>query len=62
MKLKDILVFILTCSQALVLLHEYVTEGYVFDPIDLITPEITHEKIWLALIIILFVIGRRRKQ
>jgi len=47
----------LLVSALIVLIDEVVKEGYVFNPADLLTPAITHEKIFLALIVIAMIIG-----
>jgi hypothetical protein len=43
----------------LVLVDEIVKEGYTIDPYDFVSPGITHEKIFLALVLIAIVLGLR---
>ncbi len=43
-----------------VLVDEAVKEGYILDPTDLFNPAITHEKIFLSLLIVGLVAGWRR--
>lgn len=45
----------------IVLVHELIAEGYVFDPIDIVLPKVTHEKIFLILLIIGILLGLRKK-
>lgn len=42
-----------------VLVDEALKEGYVFDPTDLVVPRITHEKLFLALLLLGLVLGLR---
>lgn len=44
-----------------VLADEAVTEGYVFDPADLVSLGMTHEKVFVILIALALLIGLRRK-
>ena len=43
------------------LVDEAVKEGYVFDPLDLINPVITHEKLFILFLILGLVLGLRKK-
>jgi len=43
-----------------VLVDEAIKEGYVFDPRDVVSPSITHEKIFLLLFVIGMILGLRR--
>jgi len=44
-----------------ILFDEAVTEGYVFDPIDVINGRITHEKLFLLFLILGLILGLRRR-
>lgn len=65
-KLSDfqryVLSLVLVFISFLVLLHEFIVEGYVFDPVDIIVPRITHEKIYITLLIIGILLGLRKKK
>jgi len=44
----------------MVLIDEYIKEGYFFNWLDLFTYAVTHEKIFIALLIaLIIVVGRR---
>jgi len=45
-----------------VLIDEIIKEGYTFDPVDLINPQITHEKLFVILIALALALGWRRKK
>ena len=45
-----------------VLVDEIIKEGYAFDPVDLISPQITHEKLFAVLLALALVLGWRRKK
>jgi len=49
----------LLVSAIMVLIDEAVKEGYVFDPADLLTPAITHEKIFVVLLGVGVILGLR---
>ena len=42
------------------LIDEAVKEGYVFDPMDLINPAITHEKLFILFLILGLILGLRK--
>ena len=42
------------------LIDEAVKEGYVFDPVDLVNPSVTHEKLFILFLILGLVLGLRR--
>ena len=44
----------------LTLVDEVVKEGYVFDPLDLVNPSITHEKLFILFLILGLVLGLRK--
>ena len=41
------------------LIDEAVKEGYVFDPLDVLNPAITHEKLFLIFLVIGLILGLR---
>ena len=41
------------------LIDEAVKEGYVFDPLDVLNPAITHEKLFIIFLIIGLILGLR---
>ena len=43
-----------------ILVDEAVKEGYIFDPMDLINPAITHEKLFILFLILGLVLGLRK--
>jgi len=43
------------------LVDEVVKEGYVFDPNDVLSPALTHEKIFITFLIIGLILGWRRR-
>jgi succinate dehydrogenase hydrophobic anchor subunit len=43
----------------IVLIDEVVKEGYTLDPYDFVSPGITHEKIFLALVLLAIILGVR---
>ena len=43
-----------------ILVDEVVKEGYVFDPADLFTPTITHEKLFLLFLVLGLFLGLRK--
>ena len=43
------------------LIDEAVKEGYVFDPLDLLNPVITHEKLFLFFLIMGIALGIRKR-
>ena len=45
----------------IVLIDEIVKEGYAIDLYDFISPGITHEKIFLALVLLAVILGWRRR-
>jgi MYXO-CTERM domain-containing protein len=45
----------------LVLVDEAIKEGYVFDPADLVNPALTHEKLFVALLLLALALGVRRR-
>jgi hypothetical protein len=45
-----------------VLVDEIIKEGYAFDPVDLINPQITHEKLFVILLALALALGWRRKK
>jgi len=57
MHLRIRIAFLLYSISLWILVDEYIKEGYVLDPHDFITPAITHEKIWLALLIASVILG-----
>ena len=44
----------------LTLVDEAIKEGYVFDPMDLVNPSITHEKLFILFLILALVLGLRK--
>jgi hypothetical protein len=44
-----------------VLVDEIVKEGYAFDPVDLINPQITHEKLFVVFLFLAILLGWRRR-
>ena len=45
----------------LVLIDEVVKEGYTFNPYDVINPSITHEKLFILLILLSLTLGWKRR-
>ncbi len=43
-----------------ILVDELVKEGYVFDPLDLLNPAITHEKLFILFLILGLVFGLKK--
>jgi succinate dehydrogenase hydrophobic anchor subunit len=50
---------ILLILALIVLMDELVKEGYTIDFYDFISPELTHEKIFLALVLLALLLGVR---
>jgi hypothetical protein len=46
----------------LVLVDEVIKEGYTFDPADLVNPAITHEKLFVLLLLASLLLGLRKKE
>ncbi|GAY26106.1 hypothetical protein ATG_13090 [Desulfurococcaceae archaeon AG1] len=59
--LKSRIAFLLYTLSLFVLIDEYVTQGYILDPVDFINPRITHEKIWLVLLIAAIALSLRSR-
>jgi succinate dehydrogenase hydrophobic anchor subunit len=53
---------ILLILALIVLLDEIVKEGYTIDFYDFVSPEITHEKLFLALLILAILVGVRLRR
>jgi hypothetical protein len=47
---------------ALVLVDEVIKEGYAFDPTDLINPQVTHEKLFVLLLLASLLLGLRKRR
>ena len=45
-----------------ILIDEITKEGYTFDPVDLINPQITHEKLFVVFLALALALGWRRKK
>lgn len=45
----------------LVLIDEIVKEGYAFDPHDVISPSLTHEKLFILFILLSLALGWKRR-
>jgi len=60
-RLRDRLSFLFLTLSLFTLIDEFVKEGYVFDPNDLINLSLTHEKIFLCFLVIGLFLGLRRK-
>jgi len=45
-----------------VLVDEVVEEGYAFDPVDLVNPQLTHEKLFVALLLASLLLGLRKRK
>lgn len=43
------------------LIDEAVKEGYVFDPGDLVSPALTHEKLFIVFLVLSLMLGLRRR-
>ena len=61
-KLKLRLSAIFIILAALVYVDEIIKEGYGFDPLDLVSPSITHEKIFIVLLALGLFFGWREKR
>jgi len=59
-KIRNRLAFLFLTLSLFILVDEFVKEGYVFDPNDLINPSLTHEKIFLCFLVIGLLLGLRR--
>jgi len=46
----------------LTIIDEVIKEGYVFDPADLITPKLTHEKLFVFFLALSLLLGLRRNR
>jgi len=44
-----------------ILVHEYIMEGYFFDPSDLFSPSITHEKIVIVSVLLMIILSIKLK-
>jgi hypothetical protein len=44
-----------------VLIDEIIKEGYAFDPVDLVNPQLTHEKLFVVLLALALALGWRRR-
>jgi hypothetical protein len=47
---------------ALVLVDEVIKEGYAFDPVDLVNPQVTHEKLFVVLLLASILLGLRKRK
>jgi len=45
-----------------VVLDEIIKEGYTLDPIDFISPQPTHEKLFALFLLVAILVGRRKKR
>jgi len=52
---------VLVVLSALVLVDEVIKEGYTFDLADLVGPGVTHEKLFVALLLLGILLGLRRR-
>jgi hypothetical protein len=59
-KLRLSSIFIILAS--LVYVDEIIKEGYGFDPLDLLSPSITHEKIFIVLLALGLFFGWRKRR
>jgi len=59
-RLRDRLSFLFLTLSLYTLVDEFVKEGYVFDPNDLINLSLTHEKIFLCFLVIGLLLGLRK--
>jgi hypothetical protein len=46
----------------LTIVDEIIKEGYAFDPADLFSPALTHEKLFVAFLLTSLLLGLRRKR
>jgi len=53
---------LLAILAAWTLIDEIIKEGYAFDPNDIVNPQITHEKVFIALLISAILLGLRRNR
>jgi len=51
---------LLALLSAFVLVDEIIEEGYGFDPYDLVSPELTHEKLFVLFLSLALALGWRR--
>lgn len=47
---------------AFVLVDEIIKEGYAFDPVDLVNPAVTHEKLFVLFLTLSILLGLRRRR
>jgi succinate dehydrogenase hydrophobic anchor subunit len=60
MWLRERLTAIFIMLAALTLIDEVIKEGYAFDPADLLSPQITHEKLFTLFLLLALILGLRR--
>ncbi|MDW8093069.1 MAG: hypothetical protein RMJ06_05255 [Nitrososphaerota archaeon] len=60
-KWRERLSFVFIFTSFFILVDEYVKEGYIFDPRDVVAPSITHEQLFLIFLIAGLFLGMRRR-
>jgi hypothetical protein len=61
-RLRPRLSAVLALLAALVLVDEVIKEGYAFDPVDLVNPAVTHEKLFVLLLLASLLLGLRKRR